>query len=60
MTAGNRNAGEAGSLQRRAFMLAQQLHAVGLGIIRLAGALDGRGNLAVEKLIRARIDQGAK
>jgi hypothetical protein len=41
-------------------LLAQQLHAVGFGSFRLAGALDGRGNLPIEKLIRVRIDQGAK
>jgi len=54
------------SMQWRSFLLpqllllAQQLHAVGFGSFRLAGALDGRGNLPVEKLIRVRIDQGAK
>jgi len=32
-------------------LLAQQLHAVGFGSFRLAGALNGRGNLTIQKLV---------
>ena len=58
----SRNARESGLLQRRAFLLtqllllAQQFETLRFRHFRLAGALDGGGNLTVEKLIAQKGD----